>query len=310
MDKQQIEQLIAQRLSQHRPAAWEDDISRNADDNLPFENLPRAIELLGKQKRYGNTELSDQELTVFAERDLAPLPGFADREGYGAKKDLSYWISGLNDYLRVTQRIKQMDLAVNRMLDFGCASGRVIRHFAAQSEIAEIWGTDINARHIRWLCEFMPRTVKPIANYCLPQLPIADNYFDLITGFSVFTHIDTFELAWLAELKRVLNDQGILYVTIHNEDTWDILREDIDNDGNRLVKTMIELEPETRELLLSPMPEGRHVYRLTDRGPYRSQVFHSNSYIENVWGRFFEIVEILPRHHVRQTVVIMRQHDG
>jgi hypothetical protein len=36
-------------------------------------------------------------------------------------------------------------------------------------------------------------------------------------------------------------------------------------------------------------------------------VFHSNNYLRNVWGRFFEVVEILPRHHVRQTVMLLRK---
>ena len=306
LNKEQVDLLISRRLHQHRPESWEDDISRYNDDHEPFQNGPRAIELLGTQKRYGNTDLSDDELMEFAKRDVAPLPDVQDREGYGVKRDLSYWISGLNDYLKVMELIERQQLEVERMLDFGCASGRVLRHFAAQTDIGEIWGSDINARHIRWLCENLPRNVKPIANHSIPQLPIADHYFDLITSFSVFTHIDTFELCWLAELKRILKPGGIAYITVHNEDTWRQLRSDSENKNNRLIQAMIEIDPESKQKLAEEMPNGKTVYRFTNHGPYRAHVFHSNSYIENVWGRFFNVEDILPCHHARQSVVLMR----
>lgn len=310
LGKSQVDQLISQRLSQHRPAAWEDDICRFANDQSPFENGPRPLELLGTQKRYGNTDLTDEQLQVYAKNDLAPLPDLQDREGYGANRDLSYWISGLNDYLNVTEIASRHSLSIGRMLDFGCASGRVLRHFAAQTEIAEIWGSDLNARHVRWLCEFMPPQVKPIANHALPHLPIADGYFDLVTAFSVFTHIDTFELCWLAELKRIIRPGGLAYVTIHNEDTWNELRSDLENPNNRLIQAMLETDPQSREQLQGQMPAGKTVYRFTHRGPYRAHVFHSNEYIEKVWGRFFAIEKILPCYHARQSVVVMKSCHG
>lgn len=306
LNKQQVEQLIARRLAQHRPAVWEDDISRYALDDEPFENGPPAIELLGTQKKYGNTELTDEELKVFAARDSAPIPGIADREGYGSNRDLSYWISGLNDYLKVIELAENKKVSIDRMLDFGCASGRVVRHFASQSLKGEFWCSDLNARHIRWLSEYMPTSVKPIANHALPHLPVCDGYFDLVTAFSVFTHIDTFELCWLAELKRMLKAGGLVYATIHNEDTWHLLRDELDNENNRLVQAMLNVDPDCRQKLLDEMPSGKTVYRFTDRGPYRAHVFHSNSYIENVWGRFFDIDEIRPCDHARQSVVVMR----
>jgi hypothetical protein len=55
------------------------------------------------------------------------------------------------------------------------------------------------------------------------------------------------------------------------------------------------------------MPKDRLVYRFTQRGPYRANVFLSNAHLERVWGRFFDIAEILPLHHARQTVVTLRK---
>jgi len=72
------------------------------------------------------------------------------------------------------------------------------------------------------------------------------------------------------------------------------------------VQSMIGVDPDTPTKLASAMPPGRTVYRFTPIGPYRAHVFHSNAYIQQVWGRFFDIVEILPCYHRHQSVVIMR----
>jgi SAM-dependent methyltransferase len=152
----------------------------------------------------------------------------------------------------------------------------------------------------------MPQSIKPIFNNCIPTLPMRDNSVDIISAFSVFTHIDTFETSWLAELRRVLSDDGIAYITVHNEDTWEAIRESIDDKANRLVQSIIKIDPSFRQTLLGDMPDTKSVYRFSQSGPYRAQVFHSNNFLRKVWGRFFTIEEILPLHHARQTVLILR----
>lgn len=289
-----------------RPLEWEEDISRFSLDNEPFENLAPISERLDELDGLEAAILGDTDMKELAAKDTYPLPCGDDREKYSVRSDARYWYTGLVDYMRVIKTAQKYRVNVNRMFDFGCASGRVIRHFAIHSDISEIWGSDINARHIRWLCEHMPKTVKPIANHAASSLPFRDGMFDLVTAFSVFTHIDTFETYWLAELRRVLSDDGLAYVTIHNEDTWVRLADEVENDNNRLVQSMIALDPETPQKFQEKMPEGRQVYRYTPLGPYRANVFHSNSYIHEVWGRFFDIVEIRPNYHRYQSVVVMR----
>ena len=95
------------------------------------------------------------------------------------------------------------------------------------------------------------------------------------------------------------------YLTVHNEDTWEAIRGEIDNENNRLVQTLIRIDPGTPEKLQGPLANTRSVYRHTDFGPYRAQVFHSNDDLQQVWGRFFDIKKTLPRHHARQTVLVL-----
>ena len=296
-----------------RPEAWEDDISRNTLDETPFTSLPspasRPIEAFEQTARMKVIEpmLQGQPISDFVSKDTWPIPTAEDREGYSAGFDEAYWLSGLEDYLKIMNIAKQNGIAPKSVMDFGCATGRVVRHFAAHSDIPEIWGTDINQRHVRWLYEHLPMNVKPVFNHCIPTLPIPDSSVDIITAFSVFTHIDTFETHWLAELSRIMSDDGMCYLTVHNEATWKVLEKERDNEKNRLIQSIARIDPDFKAQLAQPMPEGRKIYRFTESGPYRAQVFHSNSYLRNVWGRFFNIEAIMPCHHVRQTVVVLRK---
>lgn len=296
-----------------RPIAWEDDLSKNTLDDQPFENLPPVSDCLTepgqKNPRWLRLEamLQGQSIMDAMARDPYPIPAVADREGYNPGFHQDYWLGGLEDFLKVQAAYQRYSIQPRTVLDFGCASGRLIRHYVSQSDIPEILGSDINARHIRWLQQFMPDRVKPIFNHALPSLPIRDNSIDVITAFSVFTHIDTFETCWLAELARIMRDQGLCYLTVHNEDTWLLLRDQVDNPDNRLLQSMIKIDPLVAGKIHQPLPDTRTVYRFQQDGPYRAQVFHSNNYLKQVWGRFFTIEEILPAHHNRQTVVILRK---
>jgi ubiquinone/menaquinone biosynthesis C-methylase UbiE len=296
-----------------RPEAWEDDISRNTLDETPFTSLAspasRPIKAFQETARMRVIKplLEGRPIADFVSKDTWPIPTAEDREGYSAGFDEAYWLSGLEDYLKIMKVADQHNITPQSMLDFGCATGRVVRHFAAHSDIPEIWGTDINQRHVRWLYEHLPMSVKPVFNHCIPTLPIPDSSVDIITAFSVFTHIDTFETHWLAELSRIMSDDGMCYLTVHNEATWKVLNQERDNEQNRLIQSIVKIDPDFKNQLAQPMPEGRKIYRFTQSGPYRAQVFHSNDYLRNVWGRFFDIEAILPCHHVRQTVVVLRK---
>jgi SAM-dependent methyltransferase len=297
-------------LSGTRPLRWEDDFSRNALDDAPFRNRPPVNGLRPGQYSHWRRLIDsadvpggDAEIGSMIARDIWPIPCAADRENYMPNSDAGYWLSGLGDCLKVMRAARECGSTIHSLLDFGCASGRVTRHFCVQSQIPEVWGTDINARHVRWLAEFMPCSLRPVFNTSLPSLPLPDASLDAVCAFSVFTHIDTFETAWLAELRRVIRPGGLCYLTVHNEDTWDALRSA--EPDNRLVRSMTATGKFTPDMLHGPMPGERLVYRFSETGPYRSQVFHSNAWLERTWGRFFDIQQIIPAGHQRQSVVVM-----
>lgn len=101
-----------------------------------------------------------------------------------------------------------------RILDFGCATGRMIRVLHDLAMEQEIWGTDIDANRIVWCQQNLSPPFHFATTTTDPHLPFEDRYFGFIFAGSVFTHMDDLADAWFLELRRVLRPGGRLYITI------------------------------------------------------------------------------------------------
>jgi ubiquinone/menaquinone biosynthesis C-methylase UbiE len=111
------------------------------------------------------------------------------------------------------------------ILDFGCSSGRMMRRLPKYTSAADIWGVDVAAAHVLWDKVHLSPPFSFLVSTFVPHLPFEDRRFDLIYAGSVFTHIDDLALTWFAELARMLSDDGLLYVTIHDECSIAVLKE-------------------------------------------------------------------------------------
>lgn len=159
------------------------------------------------------------------------------------------------------------NFAYKRVLDFGCGTGRVLRHFQTEASKGEFWGCDIHAPSISWLSENLPNC-HVFQNQDIAELPIESNYFDLIYVISVFTHLTAAWKAWLAELRRVLRPGGILLNTFHNRVAYEYT-------------TGQPFDERTTGMLI------RHPHRNWDEGG--AMVYHSNWWIQEHWGEFFNV---------------------
>ena len=287
-----------------------------------IENVLPAISTWPKEKmrQFRYTNLEGERVTLdpgdFAHLDPHPLPKPIDREGYATEENSDrYWVSGLADWLNVTSAIGRhlSDAEKVRLLDFGCASGRVLRHALTQplkptQAPAEAWGCDLAPANIDWIKKHLPSQLNCHVNSNEPRLPFEDNLFDIVTAFSVFTHIDENEIEWLMELKRVVRPGGILYLTIHNDATWSKAKD--------RPATIRQFEHQNTfddnlkvdsELLAGPLPEERIVFRKDHEAVYNCNVWHNDAYIRRQWGQHFEILKIADNAHGNfQTPVIMR----
>jgi ubiquinone/menaquinone biosynthesis C-methylase UbiE len=190
----------------------------------------------------------------------------------------------------------------------GCATGRVLRHFALQKKDYEIYGADLNRNHVRWMQEYLPTNLKVFQNTALPSLPLPDNSISVLYAFSVFTHIDDFEEAWIMEINRILKPGGIAIVTIHSELTWNNMEKTSPVfHGLALMKEHIKDWQISIQLFEKPMPQSKIVFRDSHANVYNTIVFHSWEYIYKVWGRLMHVLTIDAQAHGYQDAVVLKK---
>ena len=184
--------------------------------------------------------------------------------------------------------------SVGNVLDWGCSSGRVLRHFAEPAKNAEFWGVDVAAPFVRWAQEHISPPFFFTTATSLPHLPFEDNFFGLVYSISVVTHIEHLRDAWLTELRRVLKPGGLALLTIMDEHTLDAYAE-------------LGRPPWLpRNLSLEEMK--RHDEALL-RGPDWSLtfVFLRSDYCVREWGRIFDVVDVIPHFEFAQTAILLRK---
>ncbi len=298
-------------------------------DRVAFGDWTRAFALGGKPRtnaalapaseqlmRLGPTELPAGvatlgELQERAQRDRSPLPDTAQREGYHGDRHFDFWASGLSDHLACLRTLARHGVHLRhgaRVLELGCATGRVLRHFRYQTEGLELWGCDINGAHIDWMGRHLPSDLRLFQNTVLPSLPLPDASLSLVYAYSVFTHIDEFERSWIAEIARVLEPGGVAYITVHTEHTWSIidragaLRSDLERVKHQI--TDWKIGP---ELFAGPLPADRTVFRWSAALNNNTTVFYSTEHLRRAWGTFLDVVEIVREGAHYQDVVVLRK---
>lgn len=107
-----------------------------------------------------------------------------------------------------------------RVLDFGCGSARVLRHFAAEAGRGSFWGCDIDRASVDWDNANLSPPFGFFQNGIAPPLPRPAGSFDLIWAMSVFTHISDLWSDWLAEMHRLLAPEGMLIASFLGEGMW------------------------------------------------------------------------------------------
>ena len=243
--------------------------------------------------------MEEPRLDYFLSLDTAPIPATADREGYYGEQHFAYWLLGLSDYLRLCAAFELKPGM--KILDWGGATGRVARHFAAYHPNVNVTVADINRNHIDYINNIFDfPNLRGVKVSSLPFLPFEDNSLDLIYAFSVFTHIDEYETGWLAELSRILKPGGLAYLTIQSDKTWENLE-------NTFVYNCIkdnEAFPKDWKPGAS-MLQDRMLFTIAEGCDYANHIFLHTKHINKVWCKFFDIKDIVYAGHSYQDVVLL-----
>lgn len=270
---------------------------------FPNPGLPKDL--------YPGTVVTEEHLRYYSQPNVVGLirsdemaiPATEDRENYYEGRHIEYWISGYADWCKLQPYLDGGSRQA-RYLDFGGATGRVSRH-ATRDPDREVWLCDINVNWIAWVDQFFNRPIHAFQNRIQPFLPIEDHYFDLISAFSVFTHLDQDEIPWLLELRRILRPGGYLYATVLDESVWNRLK---DPAWEWLFKSIARGRNDAflAERCQAPLGE-RVILEYSAAEAYNVNVFLPRAYLEKKWGGFFGGMEFIDDHHNYQTVVVMKR---
>jgi SAM-dependent methyltransferase len=217
------------------------------------------------------------------------------RRQHGAADLESYERVGSNSRRDILSLLPaDWSFAGNRVLDFASGAGRTVRHFLEEAETCELWAADIDQSSTDWLRRHLVPPLHVLRNDPEPPLDLPDGYFDLIWSISLFTHLTDGWARWLCELHRLLADEGRLIVTYAGAAVA----------AARLAEPWNEDE---RGMFVS-----HHWRSFADSsGP---AVLHSRWWLEEHWGRAFEILEHRPSGFAGadggQGILLLRPRPG
>jgi ubiquinone/menaquinone biosynthesis C-methylase UbiE len=187
----------------------------------------------------------------------------------------------------------------DRILDHGCAAGRMIRCLSGLATDCEIWGTDITARFIYWCQQHLSPPFHFATTTTIPHLPFEDRAFRLIYCGSVFTHIDDLAMAWLLELRRILAPGGRAYLTIHDGHTLDLLAgPHADTSLARKLKASGIYRPEDKDFRMLVINRSRQWWL---------QTFYDLDYFCRLVTPMYRVLSCVPEAYGYQTAVIVER---
>ena len=234
--------------------------------------------------RHTDVPDADRRFRVIGDRDLT-----------------GFLVSGATDFHRLDRAARAITgkplHAFGRTLDWGVGCGRVARHFGSEGATA-LTGCDIDRDNVEWCNQHLPGAF--VACRLSPPLPFANASFDLIYGISVFTHMrEPMQMRWLGELARVSAPGCLLMMTIHGETAIDFsrlapreyrrVRDDVRRAGIVVSGINTQLDGHAEH-------EGEYV-----------NVYHSADYVRSTWGRYFDVMHVIPGYILHHDLVVMRK---
>lgn len=235
------------------------------------------------------------------------VPPVPLRHWYGLKDgkhhDDLYLKSGIANMRSMRAILKKdgFETLGERIMEFGCSAGRLVRHMEAEAALNEVWGVDLHSAAIHWAQAHLSPPFHFMTNTTAPHLPFEDNYFGLIFAGSVWTHIGELDDAWLLEMRRILRPGGRLYITISDEDTLEEIKRQ--NPTHPSIQHVEELDQATGML---SKDWTAFVTRTT---PWLQRVvYRRKAWLDRV-GRWMTVRQVQPNAYGWQTAILLAKRD-
>jgi SAM-dependent methyltransferase len=239
--------------------------------------------------------------TGFTEGDL-PVPPPDLWEGYADSAE-EYLAGGRRDMttmLGILETAGESPRTLSRVMDFGCAAGRMLRAYPYTPGESELWGVDVSGKHITWCQQYLSPPFSFAMSTTTPHLPFEDNYSDFVYRASVFTHISELADAWFLELRRILRRGGYAYITIHDKQTVELLYTKYKDSHSAFVELIRDYDRRTSVLSQNYACFSIGVEPL-------SQVFYDAEHLVKKWSQFADVLSVTPEAHDYQTAILLQK---
>jgi len=280
--------------------AWR-EINETLGLNLSPESL--AKEVLTKPENdwivwqaFVDGSIKSKEL-----RDKLHRHPFPDTSRVGIYSDVSlehHVGGGLANAMEITSKAEKHGHpfeSAAKILDFGCGTSRILRYMIEFCPGPRYFGSEVVPENIKW-----GKSAFPEVTYLLqgnsPPVEMQDSSFEIIYAYSIFTHLEeNLHRLWLSELRRLLQPEGLLILTVHGER---ILRR---CEGEENVRKAMCIEDRDYKKILRQYNEDGYVFydcyerKHLARGGIDAErygiTYISPEYIRRSWSSKFEILE-------------------
>jgi len=204
--------------------------------------------------------------------DLALPPDYLIYESFQLHYQ-KYYFGGLDTASWLKSLLyKHLQINEVKILDWGCGPGRIIRHLPdLMGSHNQFYGTDVNANSIDWCTNYLPK-IKFNNNNIAAKLPYANDFFDVIYGISIFTHLsEQSHFEWFNELNRILKPGGIMLLTTQGN-----------NFESKLTSKELQQFRLNQIVVRGNVREGHRVY----------SAFHPVGFIQNLFKEYILLEHI------------------
>lgn len=242
-----------------------------------------------------------------------PVPPAKTMKSYGPETS-QYLNSGKRNVQKIIEIVNDSSWSFEdgmRIMDFGCAAGRMTRWFTKFADNLDIWGTDVLGLDLSWAKQNLP-----MMNFVLttrqPHLPFEDNSFDFISAMSVFTHIDDLTDCWLLELRRIIKPGGVLCLSLLDESSIRLL----DNEKRPALEQGILSNNEAHIAAYDKykkMDFGAFFIRrsqMISLHPNSPQVFYNRDFFINSCKKYYNCISAVDQGYGYQSVYLLQKQKS
>lgn len=265
-----------------------------------MNTLPAGIDLFPgtSDKQWHELLVRSIREPVISGVDMPRFPHGRVQRGFVGSADEQTLAEANNFWLRVKKTCADVGRPIgkeSRFLDFGSAWGRYTRFFWRDIPAKNLFGVDIDPEIVA-TCRYLgvPGNFSVIEP--LGKLPFADNSFDVIIAYSVFTHLpEHVANHWMQELSRVAAPGAVISYTVEPRRFLTFIETLDPSSPNEWHALMAKFKSQVPELLATFDSHGFSFFA-TPSGEIRSADVYgdaaiSERYIRERWGNLFRLID-------------------